>query len=400
MAIFSISFYRTYYYFIYVWLLDLLNILAKSYFDAKYFEIIYMNTIIELFYLICFNVGDLLSGFLVLYTYKSSQSERDKTIVELSRNPSNQSSHFELIYNDLSIKENKYYLILLISILEFIGRSADFLYYFILGYEKIRDGEITWLISVDILSRIIFSHFLLNQNLYRHHKLSIYITIIGLCSMSVNAFIAINGTEITNWPYFLFIATKFIIFALEDVINKILLIYKFLLPQTLMFWRGIFNFFMLFILVLIFFITKSSKYQFNFDTKGYNLIIQISLAIIIIPILFLKSFLVMKIIYIFTPQHVAFLNVVFFMLRLLKCRIFSKDKIFFIITDVFILIMIIFSTLMFNEMIIINACGLEENTKAGFLIREKKELINTHSSQFIDNEEELNKSGLSSEDKN
>ena len=399
MAIFSISFYRTYYYFIYVWLLDLLNILAKSYFDAKYFEIIYRNTIIELFYLICFNVGDLLSGFLVLYTYKSSQSERDKTIVELSRNPSNQSSHFELIYNDLSIKENKYYLILLISILEFICRSAHFLYYFILGYEKIREGEITWLISVDILSRIIFSHFLLNQNLYRHHKLSIYITIIGLCSMSVNAFIAINGTEITNWPYFLFIATKFIIFALEDVINKILLIYKFLLPQTLMFWRGIFNFFMLFILVLIFFITKSSKYQFNFDTKGYNLIIQISLAIIIIPILFLKSFLVMKIIYIFTPQHVAFLNVVFFMLRLLKCRIFSKDKIFFIITDVFILIMIIFSTLMFNEMIIINACGLEENTKAGFLIREKKELINTHSSQFIDNEEELNKSGLSSEDK-
>ena len=217
--------------------------------------------------------------------------------------------------------------------------------------------------------------------------------------MSVNAFFAIKGREITNWPYFLFIATKFIIFALEDVINKILLIYKFLLPQTLMFWRGIFNFFMLLILVLVFFITKSSKYQFNFDTKGYNLIIQISLAIIIIPILFLKSFLVMKIIYVFTPQHVAFLNVVFFMLRLLKCRIFSKDKIVFIITDVFILIMIIFSTLLFNEMIIINACGLEENTKPGFLIKEKKELNSAQSSKFIDIEEELNKSGTSFEDK-
>ena len=33
--------------------------------------------------------------------------------------------------------------------------------------------------------------------------------------MSVNAFIAISGKEIISWPYFLFIATKFIINPIE-----------------------------------------------------------------------------------------------------------------------------------------------------------------------------------------
>ena len=390
MGVFSFSFYKTYYYFIFAWILDILLFLDKSYFDSKYLNSNSMRTIIELFNLICLNIGDLLAGFFVLYTYKSSQSEKDKS------SERSQSNHIELIYNDLSVKENKNFLIFSISILEFIARSADFFYFLFLGSDKIRDGEITWLVSIDILSRIVFSHYLFNQNLYKHHKLSIYLTVLGLCAMSINAFLAINGHELVNWPYFIFIGTKFMLFALEDVINKLLLINKFLLPQTLMFWRGINNFFMLLILVPVFFITKSSKYKFDFDTKGYNLIVHIALVLFIIPIVSLKSFLIMKIIYIFTPQHVSFLNVVFYMLRLLRCRIYSKDKIIFIVTDIIILLMIIFSTLTFNEMIIINACGMGENTKDGFLIKEKKELKEAQSLQYRDIEE-LNESGASSE---
>ena len=390
MGVFSFSFYKTYYYFIFAWILDILLFLDKSYFDSKYLNSNSMRTIIELFNLICLNIGDLLAGFFVLYTYKSSQSEKDKS------SERSQSNHIELIYNDLSVKENKNFLIFSISVLELIARSADFFYFLFLGSDKIRDGEITWLVSIDILSRIVFSHYLFNQNLYKHHKLSIYLTVLGLCAMSINAFLAINGHELVNWPYFIFIGTKFMLFALEDVINKLLLINKFLLPQTLMFWRGINNFFMLLILVPVFFITKSSKYKFDFDTKGYNLIVHIALVLFIIPIVSLKSFLILKIIYIFTPQHVSFLNVVFYMLRLLRCRIYSKDKIIFIVTDIIILLMIIFSTLTFNEMIIINACGMGENTKDGFLIKEKKELKEAQSLQYRDIEE-LNESGASSE---
>ena len=359
MGLFFVSFYKTYFYFIWVWIIDLLSAITKGVFDLKYYDKGDIYIIIELAYIICLNIADLLAGFLVLYTYKTSQPEKTKSEDDLKRNK----SYIELIYNDLSIKKNKYYLILLSSILEFLARSTDLFYLIILGYDKIRDGEITWLISIDILSRIFFSHFLLNQIIYKHHILSIFLTLIGLCSMSITAFIAIDSEELMNWPYFIFISIKFIIFALEDTINKILLINKFLLPQALMFLRGLYNFFMILVLFLIFYFTELNKYKLDFDKKRINLIWQILLLIFIIPILFLKSFLIMKVIYIFTPQHVAFLNVVFFMVRLLKCRIESADNTILISADILFLLIIIFSTLLFNEMIILNFCGLSENTK-------------------------------------
>ena len=180
--------------------------------------------------------------------------------------------------------------------------------------------------------------------------------------MSITAFIAIDSEELMNWPYFIFISIKFIIFAL-DTINKILLINKFLLHQALMFLRGLYNFFMILVLFPIFYFTELNKYKLDFDKKRINLIWQILLLIFIIPILFLKSFLIMKVIYIFTPQPVAFLNVVFYMIRLLRCRIESADNTILISADVLFLSIIIFSTLLFNEMIILNFCGLSENTK-------------------------------------
>ena len=389
MGLVSISFYKTYYYFIFVWILDTISALIKLMCDYEYREEKYFNRIIELFYIFFFNIGDLLAGFLVLYTYIKSQpfdhiefeSERISQI-NISK------SHIELIYTDLSIKKNKYCLILLISILEFIARSIDLLYFLVWDKDKIRDGEISWLISVDILSRMLFSRLILKRYLYKHHILSIVLAIIGLFSMSISAFIAINGNELDNWPYFIFIAIKFILLALEDVFNKVLLTDKFMLPHTLMLWRGIFYFLLFIITTFILFFTKLIKYEYiseNHHEIDINLII--SLIIIFILSIFLKSFFTLKVVYLFTPQHVAFLNVVFYLFRLLRCRILSGDKAYLISADVICLIMIIFSTLLFNEMIIINSCGLGENTKNGFLIKEKDELISTNTTQYNDNEE-------------
>lgn len=391
MGFISVSFYRTYSYFIFVWVLEITAALLKGYFELKYTEQIYFFTIIELFYLICLNIGDLLAGFLVLYTQINSKSEKKEEELMVKKRTKSSKIQIILIYNDLSIKKNKYYLILLISILEFVVRSTDFFYYLILATERIRDGEITWLISIDILSRFFFSKFILKGSIYKHHILSIVLTLFGLCSMSISAFFAIKSYEIANWPYFLFIITKFILSPLEDVINKILLINKFLLPHVLMFWRGVYIFGILLIMVPIVIFTKAIQFnKINFDTEGFNFVIQILLIILLIPILFLKSFFTMKVIYIFSPQHIGFLNVTLYTLRLLRCRIFSEDKIIYIIADLIFLMIIIFSSLLFNEMIIINACGFNENTKVGFLIKEKKEQ-ETDSSQ-IDESEDINRS--------
>ena len=383
MDFISFSCHKSYSNFFFVWLFDLSSSFIKTYFEYIYSEINNSSVMIEIINLVCLNIGDLLAGFFVLYTHINSKSNKENS--EVRRTSSNQ---VKLIYNDLSIKKNKYLLILLISILELIGRSTDLFYYIYIDSTRIRDGEISWLISIDILSRIIFSKMILNSRLYNHHILSIILTVIGLCSMSLSAFIAINSYELSRWPYFAFIFVKFIIVPLEDVINKILLTDKFLLPQSLMFMRGLYNLAMLLIIIPTLYFANELKLDFFFNEKEIGYIIQISLMIFFIAFTLLKSFFIMKVIYIFTPQHVAFLNVVFYMLRLLRCRIMTGDKSLIIISDSIFLTIIIFSTLLFNEMIVVKACGLYDNTKDGYLIKEKKELIDTtDSSKFIESEE-------------
>ena len=124
MSLITISFYKTYYYFVIALVLDLLNKIIKDYFDEIYYTAENIK-IIELFNLICYNIGDLLSGFLLLYTNISSRSVKEEKIV---KKKSKNIIQYELIYNDLSIRKNKYYYILFISVLEFIGQFSDFFF--------------------------------------------------------------------------------------------------------------------------------------------------------------------------------------------------------------------------------------------------------------------------------
>jgi hypothetical protein len=49
--------------------------------------------------------------------------------------------------------------------------------------------------------------------------------------MSICAFQALSQEELINWPYFIFVAVKYVLLPLEDVINKILLTNELMLPH-------------------------------------------------------------------------------------------------------------------------------------------------------------------------
>ena len=80
--------------------------------------------------------------------------------------------------------------------------------------------------------------------------------------------------------------------------------------------------------------------------------IQILVKLIFIIFSFLKAFCLLKVIDIFSPQHVSFLNTSFSLYQLIKNRFKSHDDKFLTAIDVFFLIIIILGTLIFNEMII------------------------------------------------
>ena len=296
MVLLSFSCLKSYYYLLVYWLLDISIVAVRDYFYL-YEDITDPEFLkgIEFVYISLLNISDLFAGFLVLFTHCKLKKKNIKEIEMEVEDEEKQNKEklkkkktknapkihnkenkdgttkkpIELIYNDNSIRNHEFLYLFLISLIEFIARSIDILYMLIFqGRIPIRPGETNWLISVDTFSRIILSHFILKSKIYNHHIFSIILILIGLFSMSVCAFQSIIEEELNNWPYFLFVVAKNILLPLEDVINKILLTDKFLLPHYLMFYRGIYNFFMVIILGLSTIIP--GKVQFEYFSKRFK----------------------------------------------------------------------------------------------------------------------------------
>ena len=186
--------------------------------------------------------------------------------------------------------------------------------------------------------------------------------------------IIVFNSEIGNkWPYFIFLIIKYNLFSLEDAINKLLLTDKFLLPQHLIFYKGILNFLMYLILFLILYLsTNESIFDFNFFWNHFistnDLIAKLVIIIFSIP----RGYFMMIIIYLFSITHVAFLNNVISLYTLIKCKLdVYSGYIIYEIIDIISFILVIIGTLIFNELIIINCYDLNKYTKITFLNKEK-----------------------------
>lgn len=123
--------------------------------------------------------------------------------------------------------------------------------------------------------------------------------------ISIIAFSA-GDVKLEKWPYFSFIIIVDILKGLEDVLNKLLLIDKYMLPHILMFLRGLYNSGMAIIFLII---IKYSGIEFTFSIKFNDFLF----FIFIIIVWFIYNFFSMEVIYTFTPQHISFLNIVFYM---------------------------------------------------------------------------------------
>ena len=389
MAFFSFSCQKSFFYILGFWIIDFLISMHRMIYLPGEISSIESMKKSEFIYINLKTVSDLCAGFLILHTYirmkKINQKEEQKTV--------------EKVKSILS-RKNKYMLIFLISLLEFICRSTDFFYLIIIKKFTIRAGEIAWLISVDFFARIFISRRVLKFRLFRHHYFSIVLIILGFFSMSICAFESISEYELNNWPYFIFIIIKNILLPLEDVYNKILLTDKFLLPHYLMFWRGLFNCIFLTLLGLCIIVPGVIEYNFNTpDEMNSNITIFLLHKIIFIIFSFCRAFIYLKVVDIFSPQHVAFCNAAFYLYLLILCRCKNDKSILILIIDIFSLIVIIFATLIFNELIIINAFGFNQNTKKGFIKKEMLELQNINSLENHEDEEDSEENEENSDSK-
>ena len=272
----------------------------------------------------------------------------------------------------LSIKIEKYIILLLCSFLDFTQKILVFLFHYALT------GN-TWVFNIIFLN--VFTSMLSKNKLYKHQYVSIGIMV--LCGIGINI-VNLYPMEIKELPLFFLDMIIEIIYTLAITLAKYGMDYKFCSPFEITFYEGflafIFNIIFLIISTNIpladdfkynslFTITeyKGKKYLDNFYSHFDKLnVIEVSLFIVsMIGRLLFNLFSHITIKY-FTSSHV-FLILIMGEMSSIDFRDRNKDVRF--IFSIIIFIIEFLMILIFCEIIELNFCGLEKNTKKNILER-------------------------------
>jgi hypothetical protein len=196
--------------------------------------------------------------------------------------------------------------------------------------------------------------------------------------------------NLKGWVYIIFLIVQKIFFSSGDTISKILLTNKFLLPHYLMFYKSLIVYIFFIILIPTLFLTskiKYNKYESLLNVGDPHILLLFKLMTIVLS--FFACFSIYKIIDIFTPIHVGFINVSSSLFQAIGFIIFGDEmeNLIYLILDIICLLVIAFGTLIFTEILIINACRLNEYTQEGLLLKEQLDQMPPDATIFFDDEE-------------
>lgn len=224
----------------------------------------------------------------------------------------------------------------------------------------------------DIFARYFFSRWILKTYFYIHHKLSFILNIIGLIPISIIEFLYKYGSDRYkyNWLFISVISIQLIVYSFEDIMNKVAFRALSILPYTLIFYNGLIQF-CYFIIISIFFFS----FQL-YNREAFDLLYELKKSICFLPFNILRNYYLMKVIDTFSAQHMALLRItetnIIFMYDLIKNFLKISDeqnekeneiyrKIYPILFLGFLIL--IFASLIHNEIIIINHRKLKAKTQ-------------------------------------
>ena len=297
------------------------------------------------------------------------QTNNDNKVEDIK---DNNNTKLELIYTDYSddtpIIKDKYKYIFLSSSLYFIQG--------VLHLFTIKIHSNTW--TLDILFTLIFYYLIFKIKLYKHHYLSIILII--LIGIVLDLVLGNLQNDISkNIVLFLLRLLREILYSCFEVINKYLMEKKLCSVYELIFWNGLIGLILLGMFTIFdyyFFYLDDYKEYFNkFNYKeifvifGF-IITQLGLSLFI---LFTSKNN--------TPCHIFIILVFGHFAYYIESFTDSYVKII-------CLILILFMSLIFCEIIEINFCGLSKNTKNNIVERAEIEVIYLEENELNDEDDE------------
>ena len=360
------------------WIVEILTRLAIFYL-WDYF-IVSKNSLAEneYIYIIYYTISNLLSGFLVIYINCISGKKIDDQ----------NKKRLKLIYENPISKKTKYYYfkLLFLSFLELLSSSCYFIFFISINStsdEVSYKSSLDVIVLLDILVRYVFSICLLKIKIYKHHIWSIYAILLGFILIVpldlLEIYLDKKVDNIKSSIYIMILACKSIFFPLEDTLIKKFLNEYYILPEYLLFSIGVIEGVLVLILTLILYFTGVLTFYVDYTTGV------ILSSILYIIGTFIRFFIVIKIIYLFSSQSVSFLiisqsvagaieDIIKFIVTEESIPFYSYISFFFGIIAIVIIVM---GTLIYDEIIIVNKWGLNLNVKKGIIERDKLDLKNT-----------------------
>ena len=334
------------------------------------------------------SISYLLAGFVyLLILYRTRKLKKLSFTIENSQNKLTAINQIYLENKDIieQRKIKKIISIFFLSLINMIPMIAETLDLNIKLYEILAQSLG---ISSGFLFYILFSKILLKSKIYKHQLISLFI--ISFCSL-IFLFIDIYTHVFKKFfdiislvVILLYCILVFGFYALYNVLVKKHFEFYSTNPYYLMFFVGLFS--LILIIPLELFVVFYKKKSF----LGLDIIKQIKdlslegLSTFILKFIFdiISKFIwlvgLILILYYFTPCH--FIISLTFLQFSSKCIIWISDKNnewYFILIYIFLYDIVIFSSLIYNEIIIIHLWSMEKNTFKYISLRQKLELENS-----------------------
>ena len=301
---------------------------------------------------------------------RRSKSERLNEIKKSDKN----SDNIEYIYNDRKEDQKKkstFKIFFVLSIVNFIPQISGLIYYVIIMEERIKITNLNIRLIFSIFSVVLFSILILHTKFYIHHFFSILIDIICLIIIAVIDIknLIDNGNIAESAIFLLIILINEILYSLSNIIAKILFLYYYISTFALLLYKSIFHFVYLiifsipFIFIKIYNKNREERVVFLMIIEFFEEKINILIFISYMFISFFYNNLFFKIIDLFSPNHFTISRIFegfgVFVIDLILNGVVNKiDFVIKLIT----FILLILSSFIYNEFLVINICGLASKT--------------------------------------
>ena len=326
-------------------------------------------------------ISDLLQGILYLLSKLKEKKESKKLKNSLK---------IESLDKDNIATNNEGFIkiILKISAIDFFCQLFFLIFTISFSIDNvIKKENQNFLLIIDITSRFLFCRYILKTFFYRHHIASMIINMFVFIILGILDIISIINKEPNIGAnlkilFGIFLIIQTIAYSYEDVLNKIALEKDYFTPYSLLFYKGIFQIPLVIILSLFILIYKDN--QGNNVWKSFSILDSDVLNFILIKrsifIVFniLRSISLVQVIDKFSSQYLSILKVLESLFIYIYFLVDIQGKDYFkwyenIIMSISFLILVL-TSLIYNEVLVLNIFGLQDYTQHGLDIQAEKDL--------------------------